>query len=123
MNLSCRDKNMFQTVFSCSGEESLRLLDYLRYLQVERIADKVLHDPQFAPSSLWKKWASESFVGFALEKILCSIREAHAFFPSSVEIGLAESPLNWRLKTATCRFGSFGSAFHLDRMRLGRDPA
>ena len=118
MNFLHREKPMFQTVFSCSSDERLQLLDYLRFLHVENVEAQVLNHPAFAPAPLWKNWASESFLGFSLEKLL--LQGGHAF-PSSVEVGLAEGvpDLSTRLRRAA---GAVRRAFGVDEMRQGRDP-
>lgn len=118
MNFSSREKIMFQTVFSCSRDENLSLLDFFRYLHAERVADQICSHPLFAPSPLWKKWASETFLGFSLEKLL--VQGGHAF-SSSVEVGLAEDPVD-RFTKARRAIGAMLNAFRTDQMRLGRDP-
>jgi hypothetical protein len=115
---SVRDKPMFQTVFSPSREEALKLLDFGRFLWLEDVADKVAAHPHFAPSAVWRKWAGQTFMGFSLEKIL--LQGGHAF-PSSIEVGAEDGPTGRLANLRRCLGGLLtGSGRH--RMRAGRDP-
>jgi hypothetical protein len=109
---------MFQTVFSPSRDETLRLLDYSRYLWAEGIAEKVASHPLFAPSPLWRRWAGQSFLGFSLEKLI--LQGGHAF-ASAIEVPAADEPTG---RLATVRRGVrdlLGSSARA-RMRAGREP-
>ena len=118
MQWSNRDKPMFQTVFAPSREESLRLLDFGRYLWVENIADKVAAHPCFAPSGLWRSWAGQTFFGFSLEKLL--LQGGHAF-PSSIEVEAEPKP-SGRLVDLRRRLGGLFTDPSRRRIREGRDP-
>ena len=109
---------MFQTVFSPSREEALRLLDFGRYLWLEDVADKVAAHPHFAPSALWRKWAGQTFMGFSLEKIL--LQGGHAF-PSSIEVEAENGPTGRFANLRRCLGGLLTGSVR-DRMRAGRDP-
>lgn len=118
MQWSTRDKPMFQTVFAPSREEALRLLEFGRYLWVEDVAGKVAAHPRFAPSSLWRTWAGQTFLGFSLEKVL--LQGGHAF-PSSIAVEAEERPTGRFAELRRC-LGSLLAGSSRDRMRAGRDP-
>ncbi|MBS0157778.1 MAG: putative sugar O-methyltransferase [Nitrospira sp.] len=115
---SARDKVMFQTVFSPSRAEALHLMDFARYLWAENIADQVASHPLFAPSSLWRHWAGQSFVGLSLEKLI--LQGGHAF-PHSVEVAAEEREIGLLAAVRQC-VGIVRAASTRTRMREGRDP-
>lgn len=119
MQWSTRDKPMFQTVFSPSREEALKLFDFGRYLWAENIADQIAGHPRFAPSILWRHWAGQTFVGFSLEKLL--LQGGHAF-PSGIEVE-AQEPAPGRLAALRRCVGSLLNTTVRDRIRAGRDAA
>ena len=115
---SARDKVMFQTVFSPSRAEALQLMDFARYLWAENIADQVTSHPLFAPSTLWRHWAGQSFVGLSLEKLI--LQGGHAF-PHSIEVAAEDSPTGLLALLRQC-VGNVRGASTRTRMREGRDP-
>lgn len=115
---SARDKVMFQTVFAPSRAEALQLMDFARYLWAENIADQVASHPLFAPSSLWRHWAGQSFVGLSLEKMI--LQGGHAF-PHSIEVSAEERPTGLLAELKQC-VGNVLAAPARTRMCEGRDP-
>jgi hypothetical protein len=117
MNLAARDKTMFQTVFAPTREEVSALLDYIRFMWDQNVADQILAHPLYRPSQLWQQWAGQTFAGFSTEKIL--LQGGHAL-SSSVEVPSAAEPSGgspwWR--TLGILFGAKGK----DCLRQGHDP-
>lgn len=87
MKFAQRTKAMFQTVFSGSVQEYQDLLGFLSYIYSEQAASKIENHPQFAPSSLWRQWTRESFIGFSSELLL--FQGGHSF-PSAVHVGIEQ---------------------------------
>lgn len=115
---SARDKVMFQTVFAPSRTEALQLMDFARYLWAENIADQIAAHPLFAPSSLWRHWAGQSFVGLSLEKLI--LQGGHAF-PRSIEVAAEDRPTGLLAVLRQCA-GSVLRTSARNRMFEGRDP-
>lgn len=58
------------TVFECTQEDKLQLLNYLSWMILEGVNDKILADSKFSPSDVWKKWLSGNFLAFSENKII-----------------------------------------------------
>lgn len=66
-------------------EELSALMHYLNFLVTENVYEKVLADNRFAPSPVWKWWASGTFVGFSGNRVV--LKSGHRFIDSYEPIG------------------------------------
>ena len=125
MECSQRTKTAYQTLFSGSPEEYLQILDFLRYLHGGAALQKTYDHPLFAPSTLWRNWLSETFVGFSSDKLL--LLGGHNF-ETSIEVGPTNpdaKPNATRLRAlaVSARKAMFGQqptlSSHISRFRDG----
>ena len=112
----------FQTAFSASPEDMLRLLAFIRFVAVEK------HDfGAFAPSEIWRSWASETFVGFSSQGIM--LHSGHCFAHSRISnpntFGTAIRNSVWkppqRIATEK-RFRRFYPEWNVDAKLAGLHP-
>lgn len=75
-----------------TDEELLALMRYLGFLVTERVYEKVLEDDRFAPSPVWKWWASGTFVGFSGNRVV--LKGGHRFIDSYEPIGYLATKSN-----------------------------
>ncbi len=66
--------------FQASTEERSALLRYLNYLAVEGAYEQVMGDKRFAPSLVWQRWASGTFIGFSGDRLM--LKSGHRFIDS-----------------------------------------
>ncbi|MCF8150179.1 MAG: putative sugar O-methyltransferase [Sulfuritalea sp.] len=66
--------------FEASAEERSALLRYLNFLAIEHVYERVMGDKRFAPSLVWKRWASGTFIGFSGDRLM--LKSGHRFVDS-----------------------------------------
>ncbi len=69
-------KPMFRVALEAAPDEQSRLIEYLRWLRLEHVPDR-LRDHALGPSSLWSGWSAETYLGFSGERIL--LQSGHRF--------------------------------------------
>ena len=68
-----------------TDDELAALIRYLGFLVTEHVYDKVALDSRYAPSPVWRKWASGTFVGFSGDRVM--LKGGHRFIDSYEPIG------------------------------------
>lgn len=68
-----------------TDDELTALIHYLGFLVTEHVFDRVARDDRFAPSPVWRKWASGTFVGFSGDRVM--LKGGHRFIDSYEPIG------------------------------------
>jgi len=91
MQFSEFSKPMFRVAFAGAREEALQLIDFLRFLYAENVAERLLESP-LGPSHVWHDWAKETYVGFSTGRMM--LQSGHRFGPA--ELTEAPSRLPWR---------------------------
>lgn len=66
--------------FACTVEERSALLRYINFLSVEGAYDKVSNDNKYAPSNVWRHWASGTYVAFSGDRLM--LKSGHRFVDS-----------------------------------------
>lgn len=87
------EKPMFRVAFEAELNETLKLLDFLRFIYTENARDKILDHP-LGPSHIWKSWADETYLGFSTARLM--LQSGHRFAPA--ELTEQPSRLPWRRK-------------------------
>lgn len=101
-----------------ADEELSALMHYLDFLVIERVYDKVASDDLFAPSPVWKWWASGTFVGFSGNRVI--LKGGHRFIDSYEPIGYlatqsSHRSLLWYIKTCYSKIRQVRSAGSLSQ--------
>ncbi|HYA39354.1 MAG TPA: hypothetical protein VEI74_13890 [Candidatus Methylomirabilis sp.] len=85
------EKPMFRVAFEAERGDILPLLDFLRFIYVENVRERLLEHP-LGPSHVWKAWADETYIGFSTGRIM--LQSGHRFAPA--ELTERPSRLPWR---------------------------
>ncbi len=72
-------KPMFRVAFEDGEDDGFRLLDFLKWLHVEKIHQQIVAHP-LGPADVWLGWSSETFVGFSSDRIM--LQSGHHFGPA-----------------------------------------
>lgn len=82
---------MFRVAFEAEQNETLKLLDFLRFIFTENARHRIIDHP-LGPSHVWKSWADETYLGFSTARLM--LQSGHRFAPA--ELSEQPSRLPWR---------------------------